>query len=287
MEILYVVLSSIFFGIMPSVQNVVSDQGVSSTAVVAFTMLFSTVVSFIVCKVRGISLKVTKRQLIEMIILGAFVLAVTDICLNTGYTYLPVGLVTVLHYLYPVLVAIFSAIFFKEKITRNVLLTIILALIGLVVMAIPYLSANFIGVTLGLISAVTYGVYILLLDKLEMTSLNVVVKNFYLSMFNGIASFAVVLTSKGQMPTTVSQIGFLFIAGVLLMLGAIFLNLGVVKVGATMTAFISLLEPIISVILTIVIFREEVNAYELVGCLFILLAEVPLILNKKENTLLD
>ncbi len=283
MEVFYVVIASIMFGILPSVQDMVLEQGVSASAVVAFTMLFSTLISLVYCLVRGISLKITKRQLIEMIILGAIILAINDVCINMAYTYLPVGLATLLHYLYPVIVVILAAIFYNEKITKNIILTIVLSLIGLAIMAIPYLSGSFVGIALALITAVTYGIYILLLDKLEMTSLNVVVKNLYLSLFNALATFVVAFMGKGQMPTTGGQIGYLFIAGLLLMLGAVFLNLGVVKVGSTMTAFISLLEPIISVLLTVLVFNEEVNSYQLIGCVFILLAEIPLNLNKKKE----
>src|SRR2546425_1185321 len=78
----------------------------------------------------------------------------------TALTLAPAGLVALLLYLYPALVAVLSASLLHERLSAAQLLALAVALVGTVLTIGPASSASPLGVALGIAAAAIYAVYI-------------------------------------------------------------------------------------------------------------------------------
>lgn len=115
-------------------------------------------------------LKVPLKDMKWMIVLGALVMALVQISYFYTISRLQLMSAILLQYLSPILVAIFAASFWGEKMTRLKLLAIFLAFTGCYLAVGGYninnLRLNLDGIIGGLIAAVSYAVYSLLGEKL-------------------------------------------------------------------------------------------------------------------------
>ena len=66
---------------------------------------------------------------------GAFILgtlyAITALWLTEAYLYIPSGVATTIHFLYPVVVSLIMFVFYKDKLTMPILLAMAMAALGL------------------------------------------------------------------------------------------------------------------------------------------------------------
>lgn len=89
-----------------------------------------------------------------------------------SYNYLDSGLDPSLHYIYPALVCIFSFIIYKEKITREKLLSLILSIGGVYsLIAFENSVLNITGIILALLSGLGYTANVISLSSEKVKSL--------------------------------------------------------------------------------------------------------------------
>src|SRR6266542_2962694 len=100
------------------------------------------------------------KTLATLIGLGAFGYGGQAFTFFTALTLAPAGLVALLLYLYPALVAVLSASLLHERLSAAKLLALAVALVGTVLTIGPASSASPLGVALGIAAAAIYAVYI-------------------------------------------------------------------------------------------------------------------------------
>ena len=118
MGYLAVILSSILFGIIPSIQENVMASGATPLAMVMINNGVACITALILSLVQRRRLLITRRQLLDLILIGAIGLFTTDFLLDVSYTLIPVGYVTMIHFLYPTLVVIFWLFSFMKSWVR-------------------------------------------------------------------------------------------------------------------------------------------------------------------------
>ena len=99
--ILAVVASATILGVMPSMQKQLMVDGLPIFSLMFFTNLIITLVTLAVSLGRGRSLKVSRPQLLQVVLMGLTGMVATAMLINTAYLFMPVGTVTMLHFLYP------------------------------------------------------------------------------------------------------------------------------------------------------------------------------------------
>lgn len=138
----------------------------------------------IILIVRKESLGVTRKEFATLTALGLLFTA-SSMTLYFSFKYIAAGVASTLLFTYPIMTAVIMAVFFKEKAGRKTVLAIILSLIGVLLL---YWSdaggaLDTTGVVLVLVSALTYAVYIIVVNRcpLEMSSFKI---NFYVVMYS-------------------------------------------------------------------------------------------------------
>lgn len=284
--ILYIVLSSISFGIIPILAKLSYGQGGNPFNVLFLRFLSAAVMIFLYLKIKGISLKIEKKQFLLLMIFGILGYSGTALCLFLSYNYIAAGLATMILYLYPSIVTILSFIIYGEKFYRKKIVSLIVSLLG-VYLLIGFSGGSLIniqGLILALLASLFYSIYVLGLSNKEISGVNSFVITYYVSLASSITMlFAGSLNNS--ISFDISLYGLLCIillAFISTVVALITFVQGVKIIGPSNASIFSNLEPIVSMVLSYFIFRDNITLNTILGSFFIMLSILILSIEKKQ-----
>ena len=270
--ILAVVASATILGVMPSMQKQLMMDGLPIYSLMFFTNLIITLVTFLVTRLKRHSLKAAKPQWIQASLMGLAGMVATAMLINTAYLYMPVGTVTMLHFLYPTVVCIVMGTVFREGFSRFQIAAIVVSIAGMLFLTGKNGDLPVIGIVLAMSSSLTYGSYLIANEKGPANELPLDVKLFYVSL-PGTLLFAVLAPATGNLavPTNpASWFQLIVFSGLATVMGYFFMMFGIKKLGASTASFLSMLEPVVSVIFGTIWFADDVTVGIVAGSILIL-----------------
>ena len=149
------------YGMNPLFALPLYKEGMDPDSVLFFRYLLAIPLLGIMIKARGRDFRLKRKEIVPLIVMGLLV-ALSSLTLFLSYNYMDAGIASTLLFVYPVLVALIMALVFKEKLTMQTGLCIVLALVGI---ALLYRSGDgttlsLTGTVLVLVSALAYAIYI-------------------------------------------------------------------------------------------------------------------------------
>lgn len=211
--------------------------------------------------------------LLRLIAMGALSYIAGSFAYLEALRYASAGLVALLLYLYPVIVALLAVLLLHEPLTRVKGLALALALAG-TALAVGPLSGQAVGVLLGITSGVVYAIYIILGGDV-MKHVSPVQSSAVIFTTAAAGNGALTLLAGPHLPSTGT--GWWAIAGLVVMATllpvAAFLG-GLKRIGPTNAAMLSTLEPVVTVLLATWLLHETLSPIALLGGGLILLAVV-------------
>lgn len=272
--ILAIITASILFGITPSGNKYVLLSGMTSDCVLFYQVIVMTVGTALAMVVRHVPFHIPCKVAAKLLILGVVGMGCTDFLLNSAYGYLQVSTVLMLHFLYPSIVLMLSAVILRQRMTKFAVSAIILSIIGLALVTGKTDSIHPIGALCALGSALTYAIFAVANDKGDVNRYPLVLKLFYMSLGTAVVygtktflsgNFSIPVNAK----TTVILIG---VVGIGSLLGFYFVTDGIKRIGAGCAAFINMLEPVTGVLGGVMIYHETLTSQAGIGCASILAA---------------
>ncbi len=276
---LIMVVSAVMFGLMPSLASIARSGGVSTE-----TLLF---IRFSVSAVLvAIFAKLTHRPLPKGAALGRWMAVGLVLYTIQSYSYFtallhaPAALVSLLLYLYPVIVAVLSVLFLHEKITSIKGISLTIAIVGAILAVGPVASGSPKGVAWGLTAAVAYSVYLVVGSRLLRDS--DAVGSSVIIMFAATVAYGTISTLHGwQFPHTAAgwwgSLGLALVSAVAL--STLFAGMDVI--GPVNTSTISAIEPVVTALLGFLLLNQTPTPLQFVGGVLILFAAV-LIVRKSD-----
>ncbi len=277
--IILTMLSSITFGFAftlgPMTYGLEGSNPVTLTFLRNFLSLPFLLVIILLLK---INLKVTKKQLKDLMILGFVGNAITTLMLNMAFAYVDVGIVTPIHFTYPIFVTLGCAIFFHEKLSKQKVLALIIAMSGIGCFFITALTSaslgasTLIGLILAVASGMFYAFYIIFMDKSGLKSEPPFKITFYVAISSSIGMFIYgTITNELVFSTlTPKAWGLSAIFAFLCTVVALsLLQVGIKHIGASEAAVISTFEPITSVIFGAILLGEKITLMKIIACTLI------------------
>lgn len=269
-------LSAIYFGFVPLLMKTVYAGGGNSFTAAFLRFALSIPVLFVVLKVKGTDLRITREEFRHFLIITAFGYAGTTLLVFTAYNYIPTGMTTTIHFLYPTFTVAGLMIFYREKIKASKIFCVILCLIGIIMFYNGGEGqASLIGIALALCSSMTYAFYTIFLGKSEvLREIEPMKRLFYMhiigavimlviGLISGNLNFHMTPLSWGVMALTANLTAFV---------GALLYQIGVKYIGSESTAMLSTFEPITSVIVGILVYGEPMTLRIFIGCAAIIVS---------------
>lgn len=283
---IYGALAAICYGTNPLGALYLYKSGLSPDSVLFYRFLGATLLSALFILFLRKDFRIPKENIPAITLLG--ILAVSALALYSSFLFMDAGVASTLLFAYPVMVAIFMAVFYKEKIQFKTVLSIFLALGGVALLMRTSdgstLSPK--GISLVFLSSLSYAVYIIVAAHVPkpMGALKMNMAVF------GICSVCLALYSLCmpghalaplQNPT---QFLWAFqLALVPSLLSLVFMQKALRTIGSTPTAILGALEPLTAVCIGVGVFHETLSPRLLIG-IFLILGGVTLLAIKKSSS---
>lgn len=271
MGYLLIVAASAMFGVGPSVSTILQRSGWDALSVLWTGELGGAVLLFFLVRARGLSLKLSRRQLRTMLTLGALVYFLMGLCLNLSYRFMLTGLCTILHFVYPAVVILLMHVCFKEPVSGRKVLCIAISMcgIGMIVgTSVVELDVRVLcGAVFAVASGVFYAIYVVACDKSAMAETDELVTAFYILM-TGAVFTTVYMVCSGRIWHGFQRGNLLLacLVPVLQTVGLVLFAKGVHRIGASRAAMINMLEPALSLAVSVAMFGGDITFTALVGC---------------------
>src|SRR5687767_5371584 len=276
--IAFIVASALSFGAMAILARVAYADGVDTSTLLALRFAIAFVCLALIAHIRRVAMP-RGRDLASNIVLGGAGYGLQATSFFIALTMAPAGLVALLLYLHPALVAVLAAAFLRERMTVVKIGALAVALCGMVLTVAPALradagSASRLGITLGIAAAAIYAVYIVvgtrLTGRIAPLAMSTVVVG------SAAAVFTIATAIRGpQLPQ--SSVGWAAIAAIALVSTVAAITLffaGLARIGPTQASTLSTIEPMFTVLLAALLLDERIAAIQAIGGALILAAVV-------------
>ena len=270
--VLLVLLSALGFGSIALFAKIAYAAGVSPSLLLALRFLLAVALLGPLVWIKRIPLP-RGRVLAGFALMGALYTAQAQ-SYFTALMYASSGLVSLLLYVYPVLVTLLAIAFGWEKLSRRTVLLMAMAVMGLAITLGGQLQGQPLGIGLGLLAAAVYAVYILLGNRLTQNTHPLAATLVVLSaaaLGNGVFAVA----GGAALPHTLNAwlaIGAIALFSTVIAIAA-FLT-GIKRIGAAQASIISTLEPVITLGLGVGLLGESISASQMLGGALVLVAVI-------------
>lgn len=277
------------YGMNPLFALPLYKAGMDPDSVLFFRYLFAIPVLGIMLKVRGRSFRLKRNEVLPLIIMGLLV-ALSSLTLFQSYNYMEAGIASTLLFVYPVMVALIMAFVFREKLSLQTILCILLALggIGLLYQSGDGTTLSLVGVTLVMVSALSYAIYIVSVNRPRLKDIATLKLTFYVLLF-GLSLFFV----RVDFGRSLHIVNEWYLWGNLIALAVFptaisFLctTQAIQYIGSTPTAILGALEPLTAVFFGVTIFGESLTLRLVTGIMMIILAVTLIIAGNNVTTYL-
>lgn len=274
---IYGAVAAATYGMNPLFALPLYSVGMDPDSVLFIRYLLAIAILGIMIKARGRNFKIETGEIAPLAAVGVL-FAISSISLFSSYNHMDAGIASTLLFVYPIIVALIMAIFFKERISLQTAVCMGISLVGI---ALLYRGSDgstlsWTGTLLVFTSALSYSVYIVMINKSRLKGMPTVKLNFYMLIFGWIILAARVLL-KGELNTPPAEQWYMWGCMLALALLPTAISLicttkAVQYVGSTPTAILGVLEPVTAVFFGITLFGETLNLRNWIGLVMIIAA---------------
>lgn len=263
------------YGMNPLFALPLYENGMSPDSVLFFRYLFAIPILGIMLKARGRDFKIHKGETSLFIIFG-ILCALSSLTLFQSYNYMDAGIASTLLFVYPIMVAVIMACFFKERLSAATTLCIVLAMGGI---ALLYKGADgatlsFTGTMLVMGSALSYAAYIVGINQTRLKDVATLKITFYVLLFG--SSLFVVRLFMGdglQLPDKwYLWANLLALAVFPTAISFLCTTAAIQYIGSTPAALLGVLEPVTAIFFGITVFGETLTVRDVCGIILIMMA---------------
>ena len=279
------IIASTSYGMNPLFGLPLYAIGIGVNSVLFYRYFLAVIIYFIWLKFfKKASLKISRQEIIPLFFLGIF-FSLSSLTLFEAFHYIEAGIACTILFIYPVMVAIIMAIFFKEKITKTVIFAILLTSIGIILLykGKPATALSIKGILIVLTSALLYALYIVGVKNIKPVKvMNSARLSFYVMLF-GLIVYIVNLqlcTTLQRLPNLKAWLFAICLALFPTIISLETTTIAIQLIGSTNTAILGALEPLTAIFFGILFFHEQLTLRISIGIILILFG-VFLIISRK------
>ena len=271
--IFYVFLSAVVFGFTPILANLSYAGGNNGLNMAFLRSLLPLPLLVVLQQATSPGYRATARQWRMGAVLGCLQYGCT-IMLYSSYSYIPVGIATTLHFLYPLFVMLYHMVRFHEKPGRMKLAGLFLGVIGaMLLVELGEGGLSPVGMALALLSGVVFAAYIIVLQT-EADQPLPLYRLMTVTSLSGAGLCLVLGLCMGSLTLSLTPAAWGYTVATALLVcigGSSVFQAGVRIVGDTDAAVYSLFEPLTSLLFGLVLLGETFTLRKALSCTLILL----------------
>jgi drug/metabolite transporter (DMT)-like permease len=274
---IYAIAAAVMFGSSGMFVKLAQGTGLDSINLLTVQYMLAVIIMFAFAFIRNSKILVVGRKsLINLALMGVIGSTGMTLCYYMAFEYLPVAVVTMLLYTYPVMVFIYTCIFEKGSMNGQKTAAIVMAFTGCI-LALNFFGGNHsypvFGIALGLMSAVFYA-FINIFSEKKLEKVDSLAINAYSTLFSLIALCLYRFPSyifRGEVnPDSIIYIVLLAIFCEILPLTMLYASLKLI--GALKVSVISNLEIPTAFVMAYLFLNEKITVSQLFGSALIVCA---------------
>ena len=267
------IVAAVCYGTNPLGALKLYAEGMSTGSVLFYRFGLAWIIMSVVLLFRHETLKVSLHELKVLLGLG-LLFTISSLTLYLSFRVMDAGVASTILFTYPVMTAVIMALFFHERLNWVTGVSIALSFLGVALLyrGDGQVVLPWVGVVLVLLSALSYAVYIVVVNrsKIKLSPFKI---NFYVLLCCALGMLAYSFLS-GE-PITLPH-GFTswfyvcWLATVPAIMALVLLVYAARYAGSTTTAVLGALEPLTAVLIGIFVFGERFTVWLAVGIVLIL-----------------
>jgi len=277
----YAALSGLLFGLIGYFGVSVINANISVSTMLFWRFLVSGLFIFLLLLPQLNSLKYGFNEIAKVFFYGIAFYGGTSIFYFVAAIYIGSGLAMVLFFTYPAIVMLINFIFYKQKISRVYYLALLIILIGMLCLVRgSHFSFNLMGLTMAVLSALFYALYIIASKASPVPPL---ISTLWVSFGSAFTCLiAALIENTFTLPlnmhiwANICGIGIICTA-----LPIVLLLKGLKQISSLQASILSVLEPVFVVIFGILLLGEEVNLTQAIGVIILLSGALLSLLNNR------
>ena len=283
------IISSAAFGFIPLFSIPVRSTGMVPNTMIFYRFLFAACALAILMLIKKESFRLQKREIPSLGILCMFY-CFSSVLLLWGYDFMPSGIATTIHFLYPVIVTLVMIGFFHERGSLVTYAAVALAVAGVYLLSAFSETSPFdlFGFTIVFLSGVAYALYIVGVKQTRVRMMTGMKLTFYVMSLGAIV-FLITTSVRDTfmwIPDTRSWFNLVMLAIIPTVVSNLALVYAIRHIGSTLTSVLGAMEPLTAVCIGIIVFNDPFTAPIAFGILAIITAVSLIILSRPlENTI--
>ena len=285
--------AAVCYGFIPlftkELQHPSEGLALSSATILFYRFGIASIVIAGIMLFQRISFRITFPEFLRLTLL-AFLSDGAALFLIAGYSYMPSGVATTLHFMYPVFTALTMMLFFHEPRRMSTVLAITMAVAGLFVLSwTGQGEVALLGVVLEIISALCFALYLIRVNRSKISNMPPTKLTFYVMMLGALIFAATIIYERSEIemathfavfPSTRGWLNLIALSLVCTVITNLALVHAIKMIGPTITAVLGVLEPVTAILLGIIFMGESLTSPIVLGIMLIISAVLIIVLRK-------
>lgn len=269
------IIGSACYGLNPLFALPLYQKGLTPDSVLFYRYFFAILFLAILMKYHGQSFTLKRNEILPLAIMG-ILFSISSLTLFMSYNYMDAGIASTILFLYPIMVAVISAVVFREKLSLMTIIAIALAFWGISLLNENGSGKplNMIGLSLVVISALSYAIYLIGVNRSVLKLMPTEKLTFYSILF-GISIYLIRLNCLTDLQPLTSPFMWMNAIGLALLptvISLITITASIHLIGSTPTSILGALEPVTALVCGVLVFGEVLTFKNIIGILMVLSA---------------
>jgi drug/metabolite transporter (DMT)-like permease len=277
------VIASVSYGLNPLFALPLYATGMLVDSVLFYRYAFAILLLAVMMKVSKQSFALKRNEILPLVVMG-LLFSLSSLFLFQSFRYMDAGIASTILFVYPIIVAVIMAVFFKEKLSLLKMLSITIAFIGI---SLLYegeggVTLSLLGVVYVLLSSLVYALYIVGVNHSVLKDMPGLKLTFYAILF-GFSIYVVRLRGGMDLQplTTFSQWFNAFgLALFPTLISLVAITKSIHHIGSTPAAILGALEPLTALVVGVMVFDERLTSTNMVGIVMVLVSVTMIIVGR-------
>lgn len=282
--VIFALFSAAGFGMTPVLAVFAYDGGVSVYSLLFLRFMMAAVVLFSYIFINKNEINLNIYDHLKLFVQGGIIYSVFSICYFSAISVISPSLAVLLFYTYPIIVALLSFLVNGEKITKKIVFSIIVSFAGLIMLfGENFNNLNKIGILLALGASISYSIYAIygryILDTIPLS-----VTTAYICFFAAFTFLAAGLY-QNKLEFSFTPVSWIYVGLITLITVGGFLSFfaGIKLTSPTIVSILGMTEPIMTIILSFIIFSEQFSLIQIMGVGLVLTASTQVLFKKQKK----
>jgi drug/metabolite transporter (DMT)-like permease len=267
---IYSILSAVLFGSAGLFVKLAYAEGLDSISLLTYQYIIACIIMFSILSLnKGGKLKISFTELKRLAVLGIVGNTSMTIFYYMAFSYLPIPMVAILLYTYPIMVFAYKSFFQREKVTKSQIFALLLAFIGCI-MTLDLLKGSLkyslLGVLFGVLSALFYS-FMNIYSEERLQNIEPLTINAYSTLFSLISLLCIKFPSflfSGPISINLT-IYTISLAVFCEIIPLTLLYAGIKNIGSVKVSIIGNLEIPTSIIISTYLLKINMNLFQITG----------------------